>query len=79
VVATVLISEESDQLSVGEERDCFRSVDGIEVRDERNRNPIMSGNAPDSSSLHGRKITGDSEQTLLRYTATWPVPAKAPS
>jgi hypothetical protein len=42
VEATVLISEESNQFCVGEQRDGFRPVNRIQVRDERDRNPIVS-------------------------------------
>jgi hypothetical protein len=44
VVAAILIAEKVGQLFVGGERDILGLLDGVEIGDERHRDPVVAGN-----------------------------------
>ena len=66
MIATILISQETNQLGIGEKRDCFRSLNCIEIGDERNRNPIMSGDAVVSAQHYAGFTLGTPTQNYRR-------------
>src|SRR5208282_3755926 len=69
VIATVLISEESNQLGVGEQRNRLRPVNRIQIGNERDRNPIVSRDPVVPAQDHSGFALGTRTQDYRRHRA----------
>jgi hypothetical protein len=86
VIAAALISEEIDQFLRRRTRECLpggpprKGKGATESQSNRITRYRRNGSRLRRTLLGARRrTTGDTEQTWLRYTAEWPVPAKVPS
>jgi hypothetical protein len=64
--AAVLIAKECHQLRVRVERNIFRVFDGVQIGNERDRNPVVTRDSRVAADDYAVLMTGVAAQTRFR-------------